>query len=99
MANYQLHYFTSQDSGVLQVYSVLITRDTIQFLKFSKTDQSGEGSTIVILELPPPPPTMNRQFYNRLSKAVYVQHLQSPLAAFESLQLYCYYIVSSETHG
>lgn len=55
MANFQSHYFTSQDSGVLQVYSVLITRDTIQFLKFSKTDQSGEGSTIVILELPPPP--------------------------------------------
>lgn len=59
MANYQSHIFTPQDSaGVLQVYSVSITRDTIQlFLKFSKTDQTGERSTIVIsiLELSPDP--------------------------------------------
>lgn len=103
MANYQSHYFTSQHSGVLQVYSVSIHVIPYNyFWNFQKTDQTGEESTTVtsILELssdPLRPRTVN--FYNKLSKAVYVKHLQSPLAAFESLQLCCYYIVSSETHG
>lgn len=60
MVNYQSQYGTSQDSRVLQVCSVSIARDTIQLFlyKFSKTDQTGEGSSIVKLELSPS--TMNR---------------------------------------
>lgn len=60
MANYQSQYGTSQDSRVLQVCSVSIARDTIQLFlyKFSKTDQTGERSSIVKLESSPS--TMNR---------------------------------------
>lgn len=55
MVNYQSQYGTSQDSRVLQVCSVSIARDTIQLFlyKFSKTDQTGKGSSIVEIRVIP----------------------------------------------